>query len=276
MTELETAIVATLRAEAEGAAMTTDTTHEHDILENRLDHVDQRRRRVTWLGAVAAAVTIVLVVVGARAFTSSRTPEPVAPSPSASAPRHVTTAFRPTVSMVLPPWVATGKAVISRETDREAIWSVCDGDCGKAPASVLGVVAIASVLDPSAPTGFSTVTKPEQLLASLDRAAAAGSLAILERTTTTVDGFPATVMSLDELRSVPNGFGCELVNGQACFDLLADWDRIAVIDYGGATVVVVASMPRTAPSATKADIASQFDQMLTTLSLSTPRRLTSS
>lgn len=101
MNELETAITATFQAEAEGAAMTTDTTHEHEILSDRLDDVDRHRRRITWVGAIAAAAAIVPVVVGVRTFGTSRTPEPVSPSPS-SAARHVTTTFRPTVSLVVP------------------------------------------------------------------------------------------------------------------------------------------------------------------------------
>jgi len=264
MNELETAITATLQAEAEGAAMTTDTTHEHEILNDRLDDVDRHRRRITWVGAIAAAAAIVLVIVGVRTLGTSHIPEPVSPSPS-SVPRHVTTAFRPTVSLVVPAWVRDSTSVISTENDREAKWSVCDGGCGKGPSSVLAVILVASVLDPRSPTGYSAANQPEKFLASLQRSEAAGSLAITDRSTTTVGGFPAIVLTIDERRNVSNGFGCEIAPDQRCYDLSSDWDRLAVVDYHGSTLVLAASTNRSATDAVKADIAAQFDQMLTTV-----------
>jgi hypothetical protein len=169
------------------------------------------------------------------------------------------------VSLVVPAWVSDSKAVISTESDREAKWSVCDGDCGKDPSSVLAVILVASVLDPRSPTGYSAADQPEKFLASLQRSEASGSLTIADRSTTTVGGFPATVLNIDERRSVPDGFGCEIAPDQRCYDLSSDWDRLAVVDYHGSTLVLVASTNRSASDSVKADVAAQFDQMLTTV-----------
>ena len=74
MNELEYAITATLRADAQEAAMATNTPAQQEILESRLDTVDQRsrRQRAVW-ATVAAVAAVVLVAVGARTFFSGGT-----------------------------------------------------------------------------------------------------------------------------------------------------------------------------------------------------------
>jgi hypothetical protein len=77
MNDLETAITATLQANAREAAMSTDTTRESERLERRLDAIEHRRRSV-WVGIVAAAAAAVIVggvfVVAGKVSAPSPTP----------------------------------------------------------------------------------------------------------------------------------------------------------------------------------------------------------
>ncbi len=62
MTGFEAQLTEALRAQAEGAAMSTSTPEQYETLSHRLDQVDDRRRRSRWaIGATAAAAAAVVV-----------------------------------------------------------------------------------------------------------------------------------------------------------------------------------------------------------------------
>lgn len=66
MTEYESAVVATLQAEAQEAAMLTDTPEQYELLTNTLDDVDRSRSRWRVAGGTVAVAVVVLVI----AFTT--------------------------------------------------------------------------------------------------------------------------------------------------------------------------------------------------------------
>jgi hypothetical protein len=92
MNRRESAVVAALRSEADGASQSVDMARASGRLQARLERVDRRRGRirlgVVAAGAVAAAVIVAVVVAGRLAHQASRLspsePSPTEPSPTGS------------------------------------------------------------------------------------------------------------------------------------------------------------------------------------------------
>ena len=84
MTGFEVQLTEALRAQAEGAAMSTSTPEQYETLSRRLDEVDDRRRRSRWaIGATAAAAAAVVVGIALLLGQGGPTGAPAVP-PAAS------------------------------------------------------------------------------------------------------------------------------------------------------------------------------------------------
>jgi hypothetical protein len=261
MTELETAITATLRAEAQGAAMSTDTPHEQEILESRLDLLDRqtKTRRVMW-GAVAAVAAVVLVAVGARAFRGPDNAVVVAPTP----PLFASTSFGvPFTVESLPSWLTTQSLGPGSEAREWVIWNRCPDGGGECIG--LQFNRYSEVQGPKSRTTVTFAT----YLDYLERLGRSGQISITGRTDTTVDGHRAVVYSITSAQGYTNGVGCYSLGQAHCDDFFADVPgRYAVIDTGsldpdGAVFVVWTRAGGVGPA--ESGWLEQFDQMLTTL-----------
>ena len=110
MNEFEHAVVATLRADAQEAAMSTDTAREAEVLHDRLDRIDHGTRvRRTWVGVVALAAAAAVAFAALALWPHlNRSAEPAAPSPSSST-SYTSAFFVDPFTATLPAWVADGR-----------------------------------------------------------------------------------------------------------------------------------------------------------------------
>ncbi len=260
MTELESAIVATLRAEAEEAAMTTDTPDQFEILSDRLDDVDgaDRRRRRSWavVGAVAAAAA---VAVAAVAVLGRSAPPPAAPVEPATGPLFRATGFQPAFSANLPAWVAEVMTAPTEQTADTVTWNRCEERpvCIGLDAYTIRYLTRGST-EPATYAGY---------LARMEELRRAGALDVTDSRQTTVDGRPATVYSLLTNGDTADGMGC--FTTLRCQDFYTDnLARYAVVDTGSAPLVIGM---RTFVENPQGQVwIDQLDGMLATLRLSSP------
>jgi hypothetical protein len=264
MNELEHAIAATLRADAQEAAMTTDTARESQKLQDWLDGAERRKRRNLWFGVIGAAAAAV-VVLGAVGLLRPST-EPPAPVTSSSTFDFTSTEFGLPFSADLPEWVTSYRASPNSEKPEWVTWNRCpSGDQECIGLSYNRTMAVPSV------AGNERVTYASYL-AYLDGLANAGAITISARSTTTVGGRQATVMSILPVRTVPGGAGCHA--DASCEDLLADVPgRYAVVDTAsmdpdGEFLIVWTRAG--ALDAAEVGWLSEFDAMLATLRFDGP------
>ena len=265
MNDLELAITATLRADAREAAMSTDTSHEYELLEGRMDDLDHQRRRRMWVGGVAAAAAIVLLAVGARALGAGGTVQPAGPGPSATpAPRFTSSSFAPVTSLVLPEWIVSSDALNVGGSPGELTWRACWENCPGVDPSTMLFLGVESVRTGRGSSEYTAVTSAQQFLDRLAEMQRLDEISLSDRTQVVVDGHPGTLLTVQEKSTITDGFACESVLGTECFDLNAgDWDRLVVLDYDSQILVIAASTVATNPELPR--IRSQFEQMLPTV-----------
>jgi len=265
MNDLELAISATLRADAQEAAMSTDTSHEYEVLEGRMDDLDRIRRRRMWIGAVAAAAALILGAAGIRMLGVGGTAPPAGPGPSASpAPRFTSTAFTPVTSLVVPEWIRQSTSVNSIGRSGELTWRACWENCPGVQPTTMIFLGVQSVRTGRGSSEYTTVTSAHQFLDRLAEMQRLEEIAMSDRTQVVVDGHPGTMVSVQEKATITDGFGCESALGTSCFDVNAgDWDRLVVLDYNSRVIVIAASTAANNPELPK--IQSQFEQMLPTV-----------
>jgi len=265
MNELETAITATLRAEAQGAAMSTDTPYEHEILESRLDVIDNetRQRRVLW-GTVAAVAAAVLVVVGARAFFGGTDGNGHAVAPTKHL--YVSTGFGvPFTVDSLPSWLTTNTLVLDGEHTDALYWNRCPQNSNECIGLAFTRLSSVKASESSPPV----TVDYKGYAAYLDRLGRTGKLSISGRTSTTVDGRPTIVYSITSPTDQPSGLGCHVDQSLACEEFFPGVPgRYAVVDTGsldpsGAVLVIYTRAGGVGPA--ESGWLEQFDQMLTTL-----------
>lgn len=259
MNDLELAITASLRVDAEEASMKTDTNQEYEVLEGRLDEVDRHRRRRVWAGVTAAAAAVVLIALAVRALGGTPAPHPAGPTP---APRFTSTEFSPTTSLVLPAWIQDSPSVRSGGNDGEVTWRSCwDGTCPGVEPSGLLVFTVGSARTGRASPDFVPIRSAADLLARFDEMQRLGEVTLSDRTPVVVDGHAGTMLSIEERATITDAFACEAAIGTRCWDLnTGDWDRIVVLDRGSQVLVLAASTSSTNPE--RASIQQQFEHML--------------
>jgi hypothetical protein len=268
MNDLELAISAALQAQAQGAAMKTDTPHEQDVLESRLDELDRhtRNRRIVW-GAVAAvaAVALVVVALGARAYQGA-TP---APGPVASAkPLFASTVFGvPFTVQSLPNWLTSQTLLTDGEAAGWVNWNRCPQNGNECIGLSFNRYSSVQLAKSRKNVTYATY------LAYLDQLGAAGKVQISGRRETTVDGHRAVVFDMTAPSDRVGALGCSLGAAFPCDDIAAVPARYAVIDTGdldptGAVLTVFTRAGRTGPA--EVGWLDQFDQMITTLKFTGP------
>lgn len=279
MTELEYAITSTLRADAQEAAMTTNTARESQKLDARLDALDRSHRRRTWALVAAAAAAVVVAVVGVRALGGQSSGEVIAPVPQVGK-SYSTSSFVIPFTVTLPAWT-NGIAPPARdETDRKVYWEQSECTKNGSPVACLDgsdlklrFFSPVNLYRPQDGPASSPVPDYKGYVAYLTAIGATGDVIVSDLSTTTVDGRPATVMTLAPQAARYGALGCESPFDAArdCFGLVEDdkshvFLRFAVVDAGGATPLLTwTRVNRDNPQASQA--MAQFDTMLTTLSI---------
>jgi hypothetical protein len=260
MTELETALVAALHAEAQEAAMTTDTPHEQQILESRLDELDRRTRtrRVVWT-VVAVAAAVAVVAVGARALVKP----PQAAAPAAPPPLFSSSGFGlPFTVESLPSWLTTQSLTPTSESPEWVTWNRC-------PDNGSECIGLSFNRYSSVDRDRRTAVSYVDYVVYLDQLRRAGKVTIDGRRDTRVDGLPAVVLDVTARSDIAGGVGCHQLAFTECDDFYADVPgRYAVVDTSGldpSGAVFVVWTRAGAVGAPEQGWQQQFDQMLTTL-----------
>ncbi len=266
MNELDTAVAAALHAEARRAAMATDTPHEQEILESRLDQIDDqaRRRRILWT-SVAAAAAVVLVVVGVRVMRSpGNDGMVVAPKPSLFAS---TTFAVPFTVESLPNWLTTESLTPTSESPEWVTWNRC-------PDNTTECIGLSFNRYTSVGREARTAVSYLQYVVYLDELGRSGKLTIESRKDAQIDGLSAVVYSIAPQVELSGGTGCQQLVFDECTDFYVDVPgRYAVIDTSsldpsGAVFVVWTRAGAVGPA--EDGWQEQFDEMLTTLRFPRP------
>lgn len=277
MTEFELSLAAALRIEAEEIAMQTDEQQAAEELHARFDQADRaNRRRHLWYAAGTMAVAA-LVVVAAVVFSrqASRTDGvgPTTPDTPTSGATTAATFLRPPAELVLPAWTLPlsgdqqGPSVIYAEQSCAGLggFMPCPDD-GDLKLRLLTLRYFFRVGDPS------MVVHPSysDYVAALDALEPSGVATISDRSTRTVGGRPATVMSLAVQLDAPGAISCPTAASAPhdCPPLVAGRAaRIAVVDQTSVHLpptVFYISLNGDAPD--RADRFAEFDTMLDSVS----------
>jgi hypothetical protein len=231
MTELEHAIAATLRADAQEAAMSTDTTRESEKLQVRLDDTDRSRRRRTTFSALVAVAAVAVVAAGAVVL-AGRAPTQQVVAPTAHGTTHHDPYFTPPFTMTLPAWVVESN-VSSHEDGTYSWWTSCDvpGTCADLSVSRFDNLKI---------DGLGPTLTYDSFVAHLADLSARKIITITGSIDRTVDGRRAVEIEATSTKEVDNVLGCA---GTTCQDVQPDMTmRYVVVDMGtGQTPVVIFS-----------------------------------
>lgn len=279
MTELEYAITATLRAESQEAAVTTDTASESQKLDARLDAVDRTHRHRTWTLVAVAAAAVVVAVVGVRALGGSSSGEVIAPVPQVGK-SYSTSSFIVPFTVTLPAWTNGILAPATEETDRHVVWEQSDCTKGGGPVlcpdgsdARLRFVTPVNLYRPQDGPVSSPVPDYTGYVAYLRALGPTGDASVSEVSATKVDGRPATVLTITPRAALYGALGCEAPFDAAkdCWGIVDDdkthvFLRLAVIDVGGTTPLLTwTRVNRSNPQSPR--LMAEFDTMLTTLRL---------
>jgi hypothetical protein len=231
MTELETAITATLRADAQEAAMSTDTASESQKLKARLDDADRARRRRTTFTALVAAAAVVVVAAGAVVL-AGRGAGGHTVVPPAQGSTHSDRYFTPPFTMSLPAWVVEND-VKSHDNDGYSWWPSCDVPSTCTDLSV-------SRFDNLQVDGLGPRLTFDSYVAHLADLAARKVITITGSLDRTVDGRRAVEIDATSTTGEQLVLGCA---GASCQDVQPDMTmRYVVVDMGtGQTPVVIFS-----------------------------------
>jgi len=257
MNELEHAVIATLRADAQEAAMSTDTFREAETLDDRLDridHVTRVRRTVVGVVAIAAAAAVAVAAVALWPnLNRNAAPATTSPRPSAS---YTSSFFVDPFTATLPGWLLEGTAPRVYQSSSYQFWNHCatDAECGALSVSwVSGVTSASSVV----------AVDKQGLVGHLTALGASGKIRITSSAPMTVDGHAATDLRVQTIDDLNGALGCGSV---ACQDISGgSLARYVVIDMGpgAAPVLVWADAPTSNARAT--DWMGQLDTFLRSL-----------
>jgi hypothetical protein len=259
MTDFASRLSAALRDEAEEFAMNVDIQMGASELEVRLANADRRKRWTAGIAVLVAVAAVTLGVVGFRLIA----PKP-APQPQPVVTRSFdfsSTEFGLPFSADLPTWVTTYLASPISEKPEWTTWNRC-------PDQATECIGLSFNRTQTVPKGNGHVAVTyASYLSYLDDLARSGAIEISARSTTTVGGRPATVMSIQPTRDIAEGVGCHA--DLSCEDFLEGlYGRYAVvdsasIDQGGETLVIWTRAG--AIDVSEFAWLSDFDAMLTTL-----------
>ncbi len=254
MSTFEQTLATALHDESREISMSVDMSDGYEIVEQRMDSVDRRRRVWTWVGVAAAVAAVVVAAVLVRPAAS-----PAGLVEPASGPEFRTTQFQPGFTANLPAWVAE---VMSRPTDETAdtvTWNRCEGE----PVCIgLDAYTIRHLeRDSTQPATY------DGYLTHLEGLRQDGAFAVTDSRALTVDGRPATVLTMVTVGGTADGMGCFSV--LRCQDFYErNVARYAVIDTGGAPLVI--GMRTFSANPQGQQWIDQLEGMLATMRLSSP------
>ncbi len=242
MNEIERAITATMRADAQEASMKTDMFSHRVELNERLDSVDRRRgwTRVGLAVAAAAAVVVAgVIVVATRSQTVPPATGPDAtasPTPTVSASPFAFSSsdLTPDLTVDLPAWTRTSSPASGAGS---VVFDQPGCDVDPCPPNQALKIRMYSVLQMYRPNDTTMTRNPTYaaVLAVWDGLADLGFGTATDRSTTTVDGRPAVTMTLAMDKDAPGTAFCETPTTAAadCFFPIAGRTyRLAVVNQG--------------------------------------------
>ena len=276
MNEFELSLANALRDEAKEISMRTDQQQAANELRVRLDRADRTRRRRHFAyaaGAAAAAVLVlVAVVVTSRQASPTDGAGPAAPDESGAAPSFTATFLQPPLHATLPSW--TEHADAQRNGASELFEeSSCAGLYGASPCSDDADLKL-RILTPFyfyPPGSLTTIEHPSyaEYVAAWDALESSGTATISDRSSATVGGRPATVMSLKVQEDAPGAIACPTATSSAvsqCAPLIAGRAvRVAIVDQGADAAPTVFYISLNGDAADRASRFAEFDTMLSTV-----------
>ena len=269
MTEFELILTDALREEAREISMTTDQQRAADELRTRLDHSDRRRRGWYVAGAAAAAVAVVVVVALLLRPSGDTDSVPPVVDPTPSTVPYTTTNLDPAVTLQLPSWTEHA----SKEDGSTATATFAEGDCAglngenPCPADADLRLRLLTLKAFYLPGEQDITTEPsyDEYLAHLDALEPLGIATITDRVDISVDGRPATAMSVSTLVDAQAAVACYLTIDKAadCMHLIAGRDsRFAVVDQGDGNPPTVFYLSLNGDAPDREDRFAEFDTMI--------------
>lgn len=239
MSSIESAIAATLRADADDAARSVDLPARARALDERLDTAVRRRSRRRWavgVAAAAAAVAVLAVVLVGRPSTQA---SPVAPSPAPSTWTGGAEILGGPV-LAVPGWAAESAPLVSPRRFVRWEQSSCTTECVPGSDQKLALLAPYTVLESSGLSGdpVTPLSWAEHL--DLLRTNPAVTMSTWTQARTANAGV-ANVTVVTTTADLPAALGCEqLADAEGGCRALARGTRnvLAVVDAGQAPFVV--------------------------------------
>jgi hypothetical protein len=275
MNELDALISDTLRADAQEAAMATNTSQEREVLESRLDEVDRhsRNRRTFW-GAVAVAAAVVVIGVGVTMPRMDQHPTPSPGQAGSPKPVYTSTDFAvPFTLGSLPTWADLRKLNEQGDHPTNVTWG--RGPCGPTGNECVGLAFERYTGVPSSTRLVNGVRATyASYLRYIDGLVKSGALRVTDRTTTVVGGRPAVVFTAVATRDLKCGLGSDATGNCDSF-FAGDTGRYAVVDTGrldpaGQLLVIWTRGHGLGPA--EDGWLDQFDQMLSTVKFTGPTK----
>jgi hypothetical protein len=271
MNDFESMLATAMRDEAEEFSMNVDMHEGAQTLDARLDAADRSSRRSTWwrIGAAAiAAAAIVALVIGVRVLGPKAGGTVVAPPPPKVV--HVTTTtLSPNVIADLPAWTASAaKANWSQDAEKWAQQLDClPASCVNGQDHVLGILTPHFHYAPSNLNAMVVSPTYKEYVSAWDSLQANNYGTITARTTTTVAGHQAVLLSVDFTTRAAGLTACEsdIQTRDECYDTAPgrSW-RVAIVDVGGHPVVFADAMNTSNPE--RSNLPAELDAVLATVS----------
>ena len=275
MTEFELSLAQALRDEAEEIAMHTDQQLAAEELQIRFDRADRaNRRRHMWYAAsvvAVAALVVAAVVVFSRQASRTDGVGPTTPDKPGAGVAYAATFMQPPLHVELPSWTKhanedqQGTAVVIEEQPGCAnATNPCPDDADLK----LRLLTLRYFYRVGEPTILQNPSYSE-VVAAWEAMGTLGFASILDESSVTVGGRPATVMSLEVLREAPGSIACPFkeMPADGCPGVSAGRAvRMAVVDQaevGLPPAFFYLSMNGDAPD--RADRFAEFDAMLDTV-----------
>lgn len=242
MTSIESAIVATLRADADDASRSTDTAAEARLLDDRLDAVDRSRNRLRW-GGLAAVAALAAAAVVVAAVSIGRPTAEVPPAGPSSTPSEWSDSAeilgRPVLDV--PAWAA---GITPLQAPRRFVrWaqSDCTSDCAAGADKKLVLLFPYTAWDDAVGT-TSDLLDVSSYVATIDSLRSRNVMQVSQWSPLpTANGGTAQVAVLQPYADQPAVLGCEQLGDSVggCRGLSANTRNVvAVVDAGHAPLVV--------------------------------------
>jgi hypothetical protein len=250
-------------------ALRPSTTEERAATMRRGDQL-RRRRRAVQAGAITALTAAALGLATAVAGPALRSaPQPATSNPAVPTPNFVSSDFVVPFALTLPTWATQVRPTVAR-THRLVSWeqSPCTSDCAAGSDRKLRFLAPVAIVAPGASRATPIPDYPGYLkyLQALEND---GVIATSNKSTTTVAGRPATLLTVTTATTAEGAIGCELAASrpEACWGFVSGMRlRLAVVQVG--PTPLLAWSRTNDPTAEGQDADSDFARILSRMQLS--------